>query len=311
MKKTLLSLKNSQWLDVVDPNRNELSEIAEKFELNLKTLETCLDPEHLPKFEIHDSFTFLIIRIYDPHKKSTADTIQDLTTKLALLITKNLILTVHRLDQDFIKTFRAKVEKNGDNLMAKDLIKEIITQSIMSYDAPLTDLESKVEAFEQNVLRIKTLNKILKDGFILKRRASVFKKILKLSIDIINKLVSKTDLNTNDFQDLRDSMDTLLFYSEDVLENVNNLIHLHIALTSQKINDASFKTNEVMRTLTVFSIFFLPLNFIAGVYGMNFENIPELKHPFGYYYTIFAMVIISAIVLWWIKRKGLLGNEDT
>ncbi|MCK6596716.1 MAG: hypothetical protein L6Q33_16085, partial [Bacteriovoracaceae bacterium] len=234
-----------------------------------------------------------------------------LTTKLALLITKNLILTVHRLDQDFIKTFRAKVEKNGDNLMAKDLIKEIITQSIMSYDAPLTDLESKVEAFEQNVLRIKTLNKILKDGFILKRRASVFKKILKLSIDIINKLVSKTDLNTNDFQDLRDSMDTLLFYSEDVLENVNNLIHLHIALTSQKINDASFKTNEVMRTLTVFSIFFLPLNFIAGVYGMNFENIPELKHPFGYYYTIFAMVIISAIVLWWIKRKGLLGNEDT
>jgi magnesium transporter len=305
-----LHLNNAKWIDIVEPNREDLIALSNEINFPFKSLETCLDPEHLPRFESYENFTFLIIRIYDDKQNEQADTVQELTTKLALLISKDLVVTVHRLEQPFIAELRQRYAQRIKIYESKDLIKEIITSSVLSYDMPLTHLETKIEHFEENILKLKKTNKILRDGFLLKRKASVFKKILKLSTDIINKLVSKTNFISSDFQDLRDSMDTLLFYSDDVLDNVNNLLNLHIAMMSQKTNEASYKTNEVVRTLTIFSIFFLPLNFVAGIYGMNFENMPELKNPDGYYYTLGTMCFISVGIFIWILKKGWIRNED-
>ncbi|HEY1078684.1 MAG TPA: CorA family divalent cation transporter, partial [Bdellovibrio sp.] len=75
-------------------------------------------------------------------------------------------------------------------------------------------------------------------------------------------------------------------------------------------NEASYRTNEVMRVLTVFSIFFLPLNFIAGVYGMNFENMPELKAPNGYYMTLAVMAFVVVSITYWMYKKGWLKKEE-
>ncbi len=66
---------------------------------------------------------------------------------------------------------------------------------------------------------------------------------------------------------------------------------------------ASQKTNEVMRVLTVFSVFFMPLTFIVGVYGMNFEFMPELKYPFAYWIVWAAMILITIGVFFWFRKK--------
>ena len=65
------------------------------------------------------------------------------------------------------------------------------------------------------------------------------------------------------------------FYADELLEDVNNLLSIQLAL-------ASHRTNEVVRVLTVFSVFFLPLTFIVGIYGMNFQFMPELRQRWGY-----------------------------
>lgn len=310
MKRTEIALTGAKWIDIIEPNQDDLVELSKEINFPYKTLETCLDPEHLPRFESIGSFTFLIIRIYDDKQNVNANTVQELTTKLALLISKEYIITIHRLDQDFINQLRCQYVESAKLMEPKDLIKEIITSSVMSYDQPLALLETKTEIFEETILKFKKTSKILREGFLLKRKASVFKKILKLSTDIINKLVSKTDFISADFQDLRDSMDTLLFYTDDVIDNVTNLLNLHIAFVSQKTNEASYKTNEVVRTLTIFSIFFLPLNFIAGIYGMNFEVMPELKNPDGYYYVLGSMCLIALGIFIWLLRKGWVHSED-
>lgn len=310
MQRSDIALKNGKWIDIIEPNKENLTALAAEINFPFKILETCLDPEHLPRFESYGHFTFLIIRIYDDKNNEQADTVQELTTKLALLISKELILTIHRLEQSFLEDLRLQFSEAAPALESKELIKEIIINSVMSYDRPLTQLEEKTELFEDSILKLKKTNKILKEGFLLKRKASVFKKILKLSTDIINKLVSRTDFISSDFQDLRDSMDTLLFYTDDVLDNVANLLNLHIALMSHKTNEASYKTNEVVRTLTIFSIFFLPLNFIAGIYGMNFENMPELKNPHGYYYTLIAMFFVSLGIFLWLLKKRWIQSEE-
>ncbi|MOA22565.1 Magnesium transport protein CorA [compost metagenome] len=84
--------------------------------------------------------------------------------------------------------------------------------------------------------------------------------------------------------------------TEQVIDSANNLLSVYISLASQK-------TNEVMRVLTIFSVFFMPLTFIVGVYGMNFENMPEIKSPHGYAITWVVMGIVTIIVYFWFKRK--------
>jgi magnesium transporter len=100
-------------------------------------------------------------------------------------------------------------------------------------------------------------------------------------------------------QDLRDyyvKADTQL---EEVYENIHSLLNIYISLSSQR-------TNEVMRTLTVFTAFFLPLTFIVGVYGMNFKYMPELEAHWGYPGVIGLMLAITIAVWIWFKRKGWL-----
>ena len=89
-------------------------------------------------------------------------------------------------------------------------------------------------------------------------------------------------------------IDTLIETNHD---DINNLMNVYISISSQR-------TNEVMRTLTVFTAFFLPTTFIVGVYGMNFENMPELQHPYGYPAVLGFMLLVTILIYTWFKRKG-------
>lgn len=100
-------------------------------------------------------------------------------------------------------------------------------------------------------------------------------------------------------QDLRELYVSLETSFEQTIENTNNLLNLYISLSSQR-------TNEVMRVLTVFAVFFMPLTFIVGIYGMNFDIMPELRHPLGYPAVMLVMGTITLGIYLWFKRKGWL-----
>jgi len=78
---------------------------------------------------------------------------------------------------------------------------------------------------------------------------------------------------------------------------VTNLLNMQLAL-------AAHRTNEVVQVLTISSAFFLPLTFIVGVYGMNFEHMPEITHPLGYPFVWIVMIAVSAAVWSWFRRRG-------
>ena len=81
-----------------------------------------------------------------------------------------------------------------------------------------------------------------------------------------------------------------------VLEDVNNLLNLSMSFAAQR-------TNDVMKVLTIFSVFFLPITFIAGVYGMNFQFMPELAQKWGYPASLALMAVVTFIIYQWFKRK--------
>ncbi len=296
-----------QWIDIEGPSQQDFVNLASEFSLPLHPLANSLDPEHLPRAEFFDGTAFFILRNHDSHAKESAFTMQALTTKLVFAVGENYIMTIHRGPIETITDRRDKC--NFENLTKTNFLHNMISGVILSFDKPIEALEGKTEIIEGRVFALRRRN-ILREGYKIKRQASTYRKVFKFTLDLLIKLKLRTEFPIDDVSEIREPLDRMIFYTDNIYEEITGLLSLHLSLMSQKTNEASFKTNEIMRILTVVSIFFLPLNFIAGIYGMNFENMPELKHEHGYFVTLGIMLAIAVAILAWIYRKGWLRKED-
>ncbi|MBC8644918.1 hypothetical protein H9W95_15300 [Flavobacterium lindanitolerans] len=116
---------------------------------------------------------------------------------------------------------------------------------------------------------------------------------------LTNEVVNSVKVEEKDLpalQDVRDLHLKLLTLYGQVQDDANNLLNIYLSLSARK-------TNDVMKILTIFSVFFMPLTFIAGIYGMNFKFMPELDEKWGYPLALLAMVIVSVIIFIWFRRK--------
>lgn len=308
MKRFEHAWQDFRWIDIEAPSQNDYVALAEEFELPLNLLADSMDPSHLPKAEFLPSCTFFILRHFDKdNAKPHSGSMQELTTKLVFYVGKDFVLTLHRVALPCIT--ESKDRAAFEKLTKKDLIGRLGLKVLHSFEEPLDELVAKTEAIEKRVYALRRRN-ILREGYHVKRRASAFKKIFKFTSDVVSKFKQRSEFEVMNFDIVTEPLERLMFDSDSLLEEISGLLNLHLALMSQKTNEASLRTNEVMRVLTVVSIFFLPLNFIAGVYGMNFEFMPELKSPHGYYITLGIMFIIALAVLGWAYAKGWLRKED-
>jgi magnesium transporter len=289
------------WLDVNDPKKKELAQLASEYGLHPNFVADCLDPEHLPKYEKISDVDFIILRAYDEKASMEADEIQELTRKIAIFRKGSLVVTVHRKLQPFFGVIKNRWHTeppDGGNQMLR-LLAEISEAVIKSYEAPIDRAFLKLDDIEKGILQSNQKNStVLQSGYFLKRQASVFKRMLKLTADVVTKMTSTVfdSSAAPQVQEIKDQNEALYFYSDQLLDDTNNLLALQISLSSQR-------TNEVVGVLTLFSVFFLPLNFIASIYGMNFEHMPELKSQYGYPSVLGLMVCVAGGILIWFRRN--------
>lgn len=310
---------NFTWVDVTDPSREELMALAETYRLHPSSVNDCLDPEHLPKYEKIGDIHFLIVRSFDKGCSNEGDEMEELTRKISIFFTDRFLLSVHRSDQPFLQNMRERWTSHHPHPMPPTgaygnglnesplpfLLYDLLMGTYQSYEKPLDSALSDLEHLEMSVFGAHGSQPFqIESGYYLKRRASVFKRIIRLTADQLPKINSALSSVPTKYQDLKEEADSLLFYTDELLENVNTLLNLHISLSSQKVNEASHRTGEVVRVLTIFSVFLLPLNLITGIYGMNFEHIPELKWVWGYPMALGMMVLVVTGIYLWFRRQG-------
>lgn len=285
-----------EWIDLIDPTPEELSGMAEKYKLHPALVNDCLQPDHLPKYERMEDYAFIIFRIHTHNNVAEADTVQELTHKIAFFYSAHFIITVHRRKHDLILpiTELVKNEKCSNTL---DLLNLLISACLNTYTEPLNKLAKAVDYYEEVVFLRPKKAPLLKGLYYLKRKTDLLKRMLILSFDIIDALDSQEgNVNTRDTRDLYVKHQSML---DSLFENIHQLLAIYFSVSSQK-------TNETMRILTIFSVFFMPLTFIVGVYGMNFEFMPELKWHLGYPGVMAMMVVVTVAIYFWFKRKGWL-----
>ncbi len=283
------------WIDIVNPTQEELQEVSEKYKLHHYTLRDCLEPDHLPKHEDLGDTHFIITRVLNLPQIIKAHTIQEISSKVAVFYNHDFLITVHRLPQEFLENIKLKYHETGKAKTTSEIVVRIIWHMLHSYDKPAIDLSNEVDVFEAKIF-LKTLTPLMMEElYFIKRRAAISNKLLMLTGEVIN-TIRTTDNDMVALQDVKDLHIKLITMYDQIHEDVTNLLNIYLSLSSQK-------TNEVMKVLTIFSVFFMPLTFIVGIYGMNFEFMPELKMKWGYPAVLITMVVVAIAIYWWFKRK--------
>jgi magnesium transporter len=284
------------WVDVNRPTDAELTELALKYNIPETAIKDCLDPGHLPKFEQLDNEQFIIVRNYDDQCDAGADSFQKLTRKIAIFWSKDSLLTIHRHES---KVITGVAQKYASGTVCKspfDIICKIIKDSLQSFENPLSMLDNEIDSYETRIFLKSRIPDLLKNLYLIKRKIYVKKRLFTLTKAVIEQLGNTHKRNTI-YEDLKDTYVRVETITEEIYDSIHSLLNIYISLSSQK-------TNDVMRVLTVFSAFFLPLTFVVGIYGMNFQYMPELSQHYGYPAVLIFMLLLTLVIYQWFSRKG-------
>jgi len=297
------------WIDMVQPTAAELEEVATTYGLQPTSVSDCLDPEHLPKFEQFETYTFVIIRAFDQRSERTCATVQELTRKVAIFSGQSFVITIHRTEQPWLSAIESRFETDQAGRPGKEglqayILSQVVNGAIDTYLPPLEAIERRIDDFEELVFGSgeadsRAFTEDLRDIHLLKRQVTLIKRLLWRILDVVQRMTPTTGRAAPLFRDVQENVESYHFYADELLDDANTILNVQLAL-------AAHRTGEVMRILTVFSVFFLPLTFLVGVYGMNFDFMPELRSPWGYPIVLAVMGGITLAIYLWFRRRGWL-----
>lgn len=304
MLKTIFQNEHCQWIDVQAPSKEDIQLLNETYQINELLLEDILDANHLPKYEEVDEVKFFLTRENIESKKENIHNFSDVTTKLGIFLTGDKIITVHRIDSPSIQSALYEIDRNKKEEreeLSRDKIALILALKIIkSFDDEskrLVDIIDKIEndIFLKNNSDSNFFHKTTRNLYKIKRKSGINIRILGISSAWINAF---RHLNIEDVEavDLIDKQKDVRSDFDHLNAQITNLISMYIAISDQR-------ANQVMKLLAIYSVYFLPITFISGFYGMNFTVIPGLNSHLGFYLTCGLMVAIILITFIYFKKK--------
>lgn len=294
---TIYRNDHCEWIDVESPTENDLAFLHERYDINSLFLEDTIDPNHLPKFEQDSMVKFFLMRENTELERSSLNTISDISTKLGVFLFPNLIITVHRMRNRSIYEFRKEIMLDENKEITADkIVLDLALKVLKSYDDESKNLLEKMDNMENEIFLKNTNNTHqIRRLFTLKRKSGLNTRILNISGDWVSKF-KLLNLEQAEVTDLQDTYKDVMADFEHLNAQVTNLISMFLALSDQK-------SNQVMKVLAIYSMYFFPMTFIAGIYGMNFDFMPELNYKWSYFITLGVMAIIALLTFLYVRRK--------
>jgi magnesium transporter len=289
------------WANLFQPTESEVELLHDVFYFHPLCVEDCIHRQYVPKLEEFPNYLFLVIHGI----QATQRKIQFDTVNLNLFLGKNFVVTVHWEPLQPIDFARDNLTRGTSAIHsgASALAHEILDATVDLYMPVLSNLDDHLLALEDLIERNPATD-IVKDFFDLRRSILQIRRISLKEQEVFYWLshrdipfISHKDVLL--FRDIYDHLVRVVELSESARDILSGILTIHLSLMSNRMND-------IMRVLTVFSAILLPLTFIAGIYGMNFQNMPELRDPYGYYITLMVMGLITLAMLVFFRKKGWL-----
>jgi len=300
----LLNFKTSEttsWINIDGVHDvNILETIGKHFEIHPLTLEDILNTNQRPKVDEYSNYLYIVLRMFflDENDKSLKN------EQVSLILTKNYLITFLEDAGDVFDPVRERLRKsgtkmrdNGTDYLAYALIDAIVD----SYFHILEKIGEEVEGLEDSVVLnpdrndIQTIHLLRREMILLRRAIWPLREVISsLQRNEVEFIEDKTRIYLRDVYD----------HTIQVIDTIESYRDMIVGMLDTYLSSTSNKLNEVMKVLTVISTLFIPLTFLAGVYGMNFHHFPEIEkewmYPWGFWGITIIVVILMAV---FFKRK--------
>ena len=304
-----LDRESVSWVDVQGLGSADiLHRLGKVFGLHPLVLEDVVNVPERPKIEDYDDQLVIISRMVVPKERVCGF----YSEQVSLVLGKHYLLTVQEEpEHDCLEGVRSRIQKGKGLIRSSgaDYLAYALLDAIIDGFFPVLELYGdRIEELEEEVI-IKPTPKTLQKIYKIKRELLQLRRAIWPQRDAINSLIREgNDLISDEVRIyLRDCYD----HAVQVMDMVETYRELATGLMDVYLSAVSNKMNEVMKFLTVVSAIFIPLTFIVGVYGMNFEYMPELKWHWGYWVCWAVMVAIALGLIFFFWRKGWLENAST
>lgn len=287
------------WINVEGlGDANVIRDLGDMFGLHKLALEDTINVHQRPKVEDYGDHLFIVARMIGAGEKLE-------TEQICFFVGKKFVLTVQEgkpgdcLDpvRERLRTTTGRLRHGGTDYLAYALLDSIIDHYfpvVESYGEQLDELDDKLIDTRGNA-SVAAIQRFRSELLLLRRSIRPHRELINsLLRDEFELFGDETRVFLRDLYDhtiqLADAIDTYR-------EICSDLRDFHLAAVSNR-------TNDVMKTLTIIATIFIPLSFIAGLYGMNFDNMPELHWRYGYYFVLALMGSVVTALLFWFRRKG-------
>lgn len=297
---SLRDTKTTSWINVDGLHETEVFEkIGISFNIHPLILEDVLNTTQRPKLEEFDDYLFVVVKMYSYDEEEE----EVKAEQVSIIIGNNYLLTfqerygdVFEPVRDRIRKSKGRIRKMGADYLAYSLIDIIIN----SYFNVLEKIGGKLDALEESITKnpspetLRELHRLKGNVSGLRRSIWPLREVVQNFRDSESKLI---DEKTKPFiRDLHDHTIHVIDIIETYRETLSGLADFYLSSISNRMN-------EIMKVLTIFASIFIPLTFIAGIYGMNFEYMPELKWKWSYPLLWVLLIALAGLMLLWFKRK--------
>jgi magnesium transporter len=297
-----LSEKTVSWLNIYGLHDADLiRKLGELFDIHSLLLEDMLNTGQRPKVAETDKLMIVIMKVLNYDESSNklhAD-------QISFILDDNYLITLQEKEGNHFEAIRERIRKGTGRVRRKgaDYLSYVLLDAIVdNYLINIEKLGSLIEKTEARIFAEKQPKNLMQVMYKHKTEVNFLRKNIRPVKEIVHHLIENesgfiADDNLKYFNDLNDlvvqASETIEIY-QMMLNDQMNIYHANMGS----------KSNEIMKVLTIFSAFFIPLTFVAGVYGTNFDNLPEIHFKYGYLYFWLLMIVITAgLVVYFRRRK--------
>lgn len=289
-----------EWYDIRGLHNTDLiAAIGKKFDIHSLILEDIADVNQRPKYEEYEKGNFISIKALSFNKEK----VKVKTAQISIYFNQGLLISFQEEETDVFASVRqrlqldrGRIRQRGADYLAYALIDNLVDH----YYQIINDIEEAIELLEDQLLS--------QPGNNLKGQIHHLKKellIIRKSISPLREAINQFVKSDSPFIEERTAIFVRDIYDHtiqvmDMIETYRDMLN---GLQDLYLSEISFKMNQVMQVLAVVTTIFVPISFLAGLYGMNFKNIPELQTKNGYFILLAVMLVIVLSLLYYFKRK--------
>ncbi len=285
------------WVDLFeDDEEQEQNFLVHNFGIDKHAIAEAQRLRHPPSFLGFNTYIYLLLKPLD----ATSDSLDFTTLQLAMFASDRFLVTRHTKHSPYLEKLWQKLHgKEGTNETPLTIVSAMCNRIAQRYGKVLLDLEQRLDIIEDDLFE-RPSDKLMKELIGYNTGLRKMHRILTYYVNIFDSLRQhfdspQNDQHFDDFDDIFAQIERFNSLSEMYQNVITDLVEAYISLNGHHLN-------QIMKVLTIVTVIFVPLTLLVGIYGMNFENMPELKSEHGYYVLISVMVIIVSLLLYLFKR---------